>query len=219
MTRSIALLMLTAALAMSGCSSSSMGRNECSHGGQCQNGYCHDDCVREDDFCPDAVPAKPGTYVNGWTNAMRCAARENEFVIHRNSWFNGGTEIGPEATEELHELAGRLISGPDHVLVEKEPVQPDYSETLAEATARTDHLNSTRRENVVAALAKAGVTDADARVHLGPHDALGTRGIEAPRVFNQLFIGGNRGGQNGGRGGGAQGGGGFGGGGGGGRGF
>ena len=100
-----------------------------------------DDCCRTDDFCVDAVPAKPGTYVNGWNDAMRCAARDVDFVIPRNSWFNGGVEPGPQAVEDLQKFGEQLQAGDDHLIVEVEPVQPLYEETLAQASARTEQIN------------------------------------------------------------------------------
>jgi len=166
------------------------------------------------------VPVKPGYYLNGWNNAMRCSAGTEQFVISRNAWFNGGSQLGPDASDNMVQLAEKLNAGSDHVLLETEPVQPEYSETLATATARTNRLDGQRHATVVAALQNAGVANADSRVHLSPIDELGTRGIEAPQVFNSLFSNGSRGGGQNGGGGQSQGGlGGGGGGGGGGRGF
>ena len=213
-------------LAVSGCATTSLsGRSDCrqtAHAcdqcgrGNCQRNECRqNDCIRPDDFSAGAVPVKPGTYMNDWSNAMRCAARTDQFVVPRNAWFNGGAELGPEASENMNLLAARLNGGSDHVLLEREPVQPEYTETLADAKSRTNHLNTSRRSAVVAALQTAGVADAESRVHLSTLENVGIRGIEAPRVFNLLFLGGNN--RGGGRNGfGGQGQGGFGGGGGGG---
>ena len=171
----------------------------------CKNADCkrkdgkQDECRREDDFSPFAVPVKPGHYVNGWNDAMRCNAKGQQFIVPRNSWFNGGDELGPEATDNLVDLAERLKAGDAQVLLEKEPIQPKYTETtLAVANSRTQQLNDRRRSTVVAALQAAGVSDANSRVHLDSVDELGTRGIEAPQVFNQIFSNGNRGGGGGG---------------------
>ena len=150
------------------------------------------DCRRTDDYCPDAVPAQPGTYVNEWNNTMRCAAQSDKFVIHRNAWFNGGVEPGPKAVQQIQQLAEHMTQQSDHVLLEEEPVQPKYDESLADATSRTQQLNAARRSAVVASLQTAGVADADARVHITSPQTIGVRGIEAPRVFNQLFQGGGR---------------------------
>lgn len=167
-----------------------------------------DDCVRTDDFCPDAIPAKPGTYVQGWNDAMRCAAHADGFVVHRNSWFNGGLEPGPQAVEDLQRFAELMSAGGDHLIVEVEPVQPAYNETLAEAKTRTEQTNQARYNVVVTTLTDAGLANASSRVHLSSLEPVGNRGIEAPRVFQQLFFGGNgnRGGQGQGQGGQGQGG-------------
>ncbi len=237
----ISMFLLLTTIA-SGCATSSMTRRDCgedadcrtltgsSHtgaacsgncrSGNCRSGHCEvSDCQRPDDFCPDAVPTKPGTYVNEWNDAMRCAAKSDEFVIHRNAWFNGGAEPGPEAVRQMPQLAQHLAQQNDDVLLEEEPVLPKYDETLAKATLRTQQLNAARRSAVVASLQTAGVADADARVHVSSPQTIGVRGIEAPRVFNQMLQGGGqaggRGGQNAGGGGGfggGAGGGGFGGG-------
>lgn len=217
-TTSIALL-----LAAGGCATAPISGPHCSAENACAaesccncqgqgNGHCgnkncqNKNCKRADDFSPFAVPVKPGHYVNGWTDAMRCSAAAEQFVIARNAWFNGGPELGPEASDNMIQLAAKLNAGDDHVLLEKEPVQPEYSETLAAATARTNQLDSQRRESVIAALQSAGVANADSRVHLSPIDELGSRGIGAPQVFNSLFSNGNRGGRQNGGGGQSQGG-------------
>ncbi|MEZ6129776.1 MAG: hypothetical protein R3C59_13920 [Planctomycetaceae bacterium] len=218
--RIVLLLLLSSA----GCATSSMARRDCGGcgacgegcrmvggstgvvacGGHCQEngrrGNCRNaNCRREDDLCPDAIPAKPGTYVNNWNNAMRCAAKSDEFVIRRNAWFNGGPEPGPEAVQRIQQLAVSMSQQDDHLLLEQEPVLPKYDETLAEATARTQQLNDARQSAVVNALQTAGIADAAARVHLASPQSVGIRGIEAPRVFNQLFQGGGRGGRGGGQ--------------------
>lgn len=175
---------------------------------------CDSEYERAEDLYLDAVPEKPGSSVNRWSGAMRCSAATNQYVIERNSWFNGGHQPGPDAAQNLQVLADRLKSSEDHVLVESHPVQPEYDETLDDATVRTMQLDTARRLAVVAALEERGLADADSRVHLGPVQPIGARGIEAPRVFNQLFFGGNRrGGNQGGRAGGFGAGGGLGGGG------
>ncbi len=185
----------------------------------CRQGECrHADCRRANDFCPDAIPVNPGTYVNNWNSAMRCAAKSDEFLVSRNAWFNGGTELGPEATRNVQHLASRIATQSHDLLLEQEPVLPTYQETLAAATTRTQQLNTARRSAVVAALRSGGVVDAEQRVHATSPPPVGVRGIEAPRVFQQLFQGGNRGGQGGQNAGGGRGGMGGGGGGGGGRG-
>ncbi|MEP3482670.1 MAG: hypothetical protein ABJZ55_25730 [Fuerstiella sp.] len=162
----------------------------CSHSGQ--------ECERADDFSAFAVPVKPGHYVDGWNNAMRCSAKSQQFVISRNSWFNNSADLGPEASDSIAYFANALTNGDNHLLIEKEPVQPAYHETLAIANSRTQQLNDQRRSTVVAALQAAGVSDANSRVHLNSVEELGIRGIEAPQVFNRLFSGGNRGGGGGG---------------------
>jgi len=107
------------------------------------------------------------------------------------------------------------------LVLEAEPVQPEYDEGVEEAIQRTDDLNSRRRAWVVGQLAAGGVVNAEQRVVFSSERPVGIRGIEAPRVYNTLAGGGFGQGRGGGgmggrmqQGGGMGGGGGFGGGGG-----
>lgn len=158
--------------------------------GHCSVGGTDCDCGRPDDFCNDAVPTRPGTYTDQWTAAMRCSARNQDLIVYRNAWFNGGVEPGPEAVEDLHRFSETMrFHEHYHLIVEAEPVQPLYSETLSQASERTRRLDTSRLQRVVAELEAAGIIDAATRVHLSPLESVGTRGIEAPRVFNQMFFG------------------------------
>lgn len=171
-----------------------------------------DECERGADFGQAAVPAPPGTYVNGWNDAMICSARRHDFVISRHEWFSGGGQLGPEGRLHVTRIAEALPQRTEHVIIEAEPTELRGDETLDEALARTAGLNEQRRSDVVAMLIHHGVLDAEQRVILAPVDRVGVRGIEAPRVYNQLLQGGfgGRGGQRGGGFGGGGGGGGFG---------
>lgn len=177
-------------------------------------------CERKADIGRSAVPAPPGTYVNGWNDAMIHSAQRHDFVVARHEWFSGGGQLGPEGRQHVARIAEVLPQFPDNVIIEAEPTELRGDETLDEALARTAGLNEQRRNDVVATLANHGVLDAQQRVLLAPIDRVGVRGVEAPRVYNQLLQGGfgGRGGQQGGGiggGGAGRGGGGFGGGGGG----
>ena len=157
---------------------------------------------RSADFGQAAVPAPPGTYVNVWNDAMICSARRHDFVIARHEWFSGGGQLGPEGRQHVTRLADVMAAGSQNVIVEAEPTELRSEESLDEALARTSGLNEQRRNDVVAILAKHGILDADQRVLMAPIDRVGTRGVEAPQVYNQLLQGGiGRGGQFGGRGG------------------
>ncbi|QDT35398.1 hypothetical protein [Thalassoglobus polymorphus] len=160
-----------------------------------------DDCERPADFGLNAIPAPPGTYVNGWADEMICSARRYDFVISRHEWFSGGGQLGPEGRQHIAKIAEVLPTRMEHVILEAEPVELRDKETLDDAVARTDSLNNQRREDLVRILISNGVADADQRVILAPIDRVGVRGIEAPRVYNQLLQGGmGRNGQQGGTG-------------------
>lgn len=158
--------------------------------------------------------------MNGWNDALICSARRHDFVISRHEWFSGGGQLGPEGRQHVARIAAVLSQYPDNIIIEAEPTELRGEGTLDEALARTAGLNEQRRNDIVATLMNHGVLDAQQRVILAPIDRVGVRGVEAPRVYNQLLQGGfgGRGGQRGGGTGGGgfgRGGGGFGGGGGG----
>jgi hypothetical protein len=230
------MAMLPALVLFSGCAAVS---NECSNEGQAAvasrpgmvrsnavgwygpGKQCRDDgeCRRANDLGPDAIPGPPGTYVRPWNDAMICSARQQQFLVARHEWYNGGLQPGPEGQRHLNTMAEAMLLAPHQVVVEEEPTMLFQDEAYQDAIARTNALNQQRRAVVVDALLKAGVADADQRVWLSSFDRVGIHGAEAPQAYNQLIFGGNQqGNQGGGMGGGlggAMGGGGFGGGGGG----
>ena len=166
---------------------------------------------RHPDIGKTAIPSPPGTYVNPWYDAQICSARAYDYVISRHEWFAGGRELGPDGKLHVRKLADGLLSCPEQVILEAEPVIFEGTEALNVAEQRTDELNEHRRQVVIAGLQEHGVSDAADRVFVAPLDRVGVHGIEAPRIYNQLIWGGGGGGQRGGQ----RGGGGFGGGGGG----
>lgn len=173
-------------------------------------------CDRGEDIPGRGIPAPPGTYVSGWSDAMTATAAKHQFVVERAEWFSGGDQLGPDGQRHLRQLAERLPMTVERVIVEAEPLRfEDREQTYEDAQQTTKELNEQRRNQIVAGLTKLGVANAESRVFVEPLDRVGVRGIEAPRVFLQGISGGSRGG----RGGGGQGGGGGGFGGGGGGGF
>jgi len=172
---------------------------------------------RHPDIGKTAIPSPPGTYVNPWYDAQICSARAYDYVISRHEWFAGGRELGPDGKLHVRKLADALLSCPERVILEAEPVMFEGTEELDVAEQRNAELNEDRRQAVIATLVEHGVTDAEERVFVAPLDRVGVHGIEAPRIYNQLIRGGGGGGGRGQSGGGGfgGGGGGFGGGGGG----
>jgi uncharacterized membrane protein YgcG len=156
---------------------------------------------RRDNIPANAVPAIAGTAVNTWSDQMICAARCQQLAIARHCWYAGGSVPGPDGRRQIEAAAGYLRENAGLLLVEAEPVQPGYDESLEEAIARTEVLNHQRRECVVATLTAAGVPSADQRTELGVPRPVGIRGIESPRIYNQLSGGGMGQGQRGGQGG------------------
>jgi hypothetical protein len=171
------------------------GQNSGRGGGQeCRENGSDGVCKRSDTVDPAAVPAPPGTYVNQWNDAMICSARQQQLLISRHEWFSGGNALGPEGREHVLQLSELMKSSGYLITIELEPVQLDYDETFEEATARTIQLNEQRREVVVQLMNDSGVADAYQRVVLLPSNAVGVRGVEAPRIYNGLLFGGQGGG-------------------------
>jgi len=173
--------------------------------------FCDETCQRPDDCGYASIAAPPGTYVNGWNDAMICSARRYDFVINRHEWFSGGQQLGPEGRQHVAKIGEVLPTRPERVIIEAEPTEIQSRETYEEALARTAQLNEQRRLLIVNNLTAQGVKDAERRVMIAPLDRVGVRGAESPNVYNGLFIrrGGRGGGQRGGGGiGGGQGGGG-----------
>lgn len=176
---------------------------------------------RQDRIPHAAIPAAVGTAVNSWESAMICESQSQQQILSRHSWYAAGAIPGPEGRRRIEQFSEQMRDSTGLLVLEAEPVQPEYDEGVEEAIQRTDDLNSQRRAWVVGQLAAAGVVNAEQRVVFSSERPVGIRGIEAPRVYNTLAGGGfgqGRGGggmqQGGGMGGGMGGGGGFGGGGG-----
>lgn len=160
---------------------------------------------RRDAIPKAAIPAAVGTSVNAWESAMICESQMQQQMLARHSWYAAGATPGPDGRRRIGELAEQMRSTTGLLVLEAEPVQPEYDESVEDAVQRTEDLNSQRRAWVVEQLAALGVENAEQRVVFGSRRPLGIRGIEAPRVYNSLAIGGF--GQGQGQGGGGMGGG------------
>jgi hypothetical protein len=143
----------------------------------------------------DAVPAPVGTYVNHWRTAMSEGAQQQHWYISRNEWFDGGNQLGPEGQKHVDRIAQCLLTSPNMVVLETEPVALSLGEDYEDAVEENRQLQTDRRNAVVAALAQSGVPDAEQWVVFADDRSVGVRGVEAPQVFNSQFggMGGNRG--------------------------
>lgn len=152
-----------------------------------------------------AIPASVGTSVNAWESAMISESQVQQQMLARHLWYSAGATPGPEGRRRIGELAEQMRSTAGLLVLEAEPVQPEYDESVEDAVQRTEDLNLQRRAWVIEQLAASGVVNAEQRVVFGSQRPLGIRGIEAPRIYNSLAIGGF--GQGQGQGGGGMGGG------------
>jgi len=145
-----------------------------------------------------SVPSPAGSYVDQWRGAMSSAAQQQHWVITRNEWFDGGSELGPKGKQHVERIAECMYTQPSYVVVESEPVQLELGETYEEALKRNEQMQVGRRNEVIASLAAAGVENADQWVVFAEDRTVGVRGIEAPLIYNRQFMGGmmrgNRGG-------------------------
>ena len=155
-----------------------------------------DRCVQPID--PDVIQAPNGTYMNHWREMMSSTAHDERWVIERNEWFDGGQSLGPKGLDHVKRLAQTFAQQPRWIALENAAVVLEADEPYADALARTHQLNAERRNEIVRQLAECGVVDAEPWVVFVEDRTVGVRGIEAPNVFNQQFLGGqgtgNRGG-------------------------
>ena len=150
-------------------------------------------CV--DPLPDDAIPAPVGTYVGQWRGAMSHGAQERHWFVSRDEWFDGGSQLGPKGKRHVERIAKCLFNEPQPVVIENEPVALEMGESYEEAVQSNQQLQVERRSVVVTALAEAGVPDANQWVVFADDRNVGVRGIEAPQVFNQQFMGGLGGGR------------------------
>lgn len=145
----------------------------------------------------DAVPAPIGTYMGQWRGAMSDGAQKQNWIVTRNEWFDGGSQLGPKGQQHVQRIAHCLVTYPQLVVIENEPVALALGDSYEEAVRANQQLQIKRRNVVVEALAEAGVPDAPQWVVFADDRSVGVRGVEAPLIYNSQFSGtgtGNRGG-------------------------
>ncbi len=60
-------------------------------------------CV--DPLPKDAVAAPVGTYVHDWRAKMSDSAQQSHWLITRNEWFDGGSQLGPLGQKHVDRIA------------------------------------------------------------------------------------------------------------------
>jgi hypothetical protein len=150
-----------------------------------------------------AIPMPPGSYVNAWQEAMTDQAALQHFLVTRNLWYAGGNQLGPEGRQRMLTIAQALECCPTMVWIEEEPVEIEPGQSYQQAVQDNLRLNEERRMAVVETLTGLGYVNADGLVAFSQDRSVGTRGVEAPMIFNRQFMGGmgRRGGMGGGMGG------------------
>lgn len=143
-------------------------------------------CV--DHLPPSATPAPIGTYVEAWNDRMYHEGEMHQFLITRNLWFNGSTELGPEGQERVGQLAELLKVSPQPIWVEEEALVLRPNQTYDEANNELRTLNQLRRQTLVDTFAARGVLQADELVMMQTDRSVGVRGIESPLIFNRQYL-------------------------------
>jgi hypothetical protein len=122
---------------------------------------------------PTTCPAVTGTYTRQLFDQQAAKAEADDFVIYKNEWYMGGTQLGPFGSYHITEIVRRLPEVPFPVVI-----QPQIGDPA---------LDMTRRDVVVRALASAGVPDPDQRVLIAYPQAEGLYAdIQAQRTY--LFM-------------------------------
>jgi hypothetical protein len=104
-------------------------------------------------------------------------AAEDDFVIYKHEWFQGGINLGPYGRYHLNEIVRRLGGVPFPVVI-----QADFNE----------ELNAARQQAIVRYLNYSGYHDAAMRVIVAFPRAEGLFGDEAFRIYTGILRGGTR---------------------------
>ena len=118
------------------------------------------------------MPEPNGLAVHRFQDIQAAKAEPSDFVFFLDEWYKGGTVLGPYGTYHLGHMLERLPKVPFPVVI-----QPSHDQ----------ELNETRRQQIVTALAKAGVPDPDQRVLIAFPSAEGLYGDEAPRIYANIL--------------------------------
>jgi hypothetical protein len=118
------------------------------------------------------MPEPNGAFVHRMQEIQATKAQASEFVFFLDEWFKGGIVLGPYGTYHLSHIVPKLPNVPYPVVIQPSP-EPA--------------LNETRRQQIVAALVKLGVADAEQRVLIAYPDAEGLYGEEAPRIYCEML--------------------------------
>ncbi len=150
---------------------------------------CHDG--QKADGCKDipcgAIPQPNGEYLCHWTNAERCRAEQDRFVIYQYEWSAEPTKLTAAGQEHVACMGRALGQVPYPVVIEPA------------SDARTNEL---RRMAVIEALAAGGCPTDPARVVCQWPEAEGLYGQEVVPIARNMLS--NQGGQGGGAGGGSS---------------
>jgi hypothetical protein len=121
---------------------------------------------------PVMMPEPNGSFVHKIQDVQVGKAQASNFVIFLDEWYKGGSVLGPYGAYHVNRIALKLPEAPYPVVIQPSP---------------DGAVNEARREHIVAALAKCGVTEPEHRVIVAYPDAEGLYGEEAPRIYCELL--------------------------------
>lgn len=158
--------------------------------------YCEHKCAPTVPL--EATPAPLGTSVCNYREIHRAAAEAEDFVIFQHEWYQGGERLGTKGRQHLNAILSRLEECAAPVVIEPQEVFVEENEPIDAAVARARALDEIRRQDIIAALATAGVPNPAERVIIADPHSEGLYGVEGPLIFRQIFNTGGRGGFGGG---------------------
>jgi len=144
---------------------------------------CHDghDCQSCQDIPCGAIPQPNGAFACQWTNAERCRANQDRYVIYEYEWSADPAKL--------------TVDGHDHVVCIAHEL-PQVANTVVIEPTADRRLNEQRRATVLNDLTAAGCPTDPARVVVCRPEAEGLYGEEAAPAARGMLTG--QGGQSGG---------------------
>lgn len=114
---------------------------------------------------PDMLPL--GSISRAHWHTMETNGESSDFVLYRNEFVDGASEMSPYGRDHIMEIAARMPATPFPVLVQR-------SENNS-----NPELDAARRDHVVRVLCQLGNTDADSRTVVSQPYSDGINSLEA----------------------------------------
>ena len=129
---------------------------------------------------PDVIPL--GAISRAHWHTMETNGEATDFVIYRNEFVDGSSELSPYGKDHIMEIAARMPSTPFPVIVQRSEYNSD------------PELDSIRRDLVVRVLTDIGATDAAQRTVVSQPYNDGINSLEAEQDYGRFRLSRNSGG-------------------------